>query len=298
MGKTSALKKAAPVFVFLAGCLWGMIGLFVRRLSQYGFDSMEITALRSIAALFLMTVGLLLYKRNLFVVHWKDLWCFIGTGLFSLTFFNLCYFKTISMTSLSIAAILLYTAPSIVMLLSAILFREKIDIKKIVSLFLAFSGCVLVTGILGENQTIRILGILTGLGSGFGYALYSIFGRYALERNYHTLTITFYTFLFSAIGMLPFLSLHHVGEILTVNPSCIFLILLLGFFCTVCPYILYTVGLSGLEAGKASVIASVEPVMATIVGMIAFGEKMSLTGCAGIVLVLLSILIINRKSTS
>ena len=71
---------------------------------------------------------------------------------------------------MSMASILLYTAPCFVMLMSATIFGEKITVQKAVALLIAFLGCVLTTGIVGNRSvTITTVGILTGIGSGIGY---------------------------------------------------------------------------------------------------------------------------------
>ena len=101
------------------------------------------------------------------------------------------------MMSLSTAAILLYTSPIWIMLMSVVFFREKLDRRKILALALAFAGCVLVSGISGNGIT--PVGLLVGLGSGIGYGLYSILGTVAL-RKYSPFTVTTYTFLFAAAG--------------------------------------------------------------------------------------------------
>ena len=95
-----------------------------------------------------LLVYLLFFHRDMLRIHIKDLWCFIGTGVASITFFNYCYFKAVITTSLSVAAVLLYTAPAIVMILSAMLFGEALNIKKVVAIVMTFAGCVLVTGVL------------------------------------------------------------------------------------------------------------------------------------------------------
>lgn len=284
--------------IILAGILWGTMGLFVRGLSEDAFTSMEIVALRVLASLILMAIVIFLYNRKLFRIRLKDWWCFVGTGILSLTFFNFCYFQTIVMTSMSVAAILLYTAPIIVVLLSAVLFKEKINGKKIVAMFLAFLGCIFVTGILGGNGlTISPKGILIGLGSGLGYALYSIFGRYAIERGYESYTISFYTFLFAAVGTLFLIPIRETAEkLVNGNMGRDFLLVLgISLIATVLPYLLYTIGLTRVENGKASIMASIEPVVATLIGILAFGESMTVTGMAGIVLVLVAIILLNLK---
>jgi drug/metabolite transporter (DMT)-like permease len=288
------MKKLAPIFILIAGILWGCLGIFVRQLNNYGLFSMDIVLVRAIVTCIFMAVFLLCYDRNLFKIKLKDIWCFVGTGICSIVFFNYCYFKAISMTSLAVAAILLYTAPAIVMILSFLLFKEALTKRKIISLIMTFAGCVLVTGITTEGGNITGKGILTGLGAGLGYALYSIFSRYALQKGYHSFTITFYTFLISSIAALFLVDTSYVYEQVANNNVVIGLCICLGIICTVIPYLTYTIGLKYLDNSRASIIASVEPVTASIIGIIIYNERITFSGVAGIVLVLVALFICNK----
>ncbi len=195
-------------------------------------------------------------------------------------------------TTLSTAAILLYTAPSFVIVMSFFLFKERFTPKKLAALLFAFGGCVLVSGGFG-GEAISGLGLLTGLGAGFGYALYSIFSRYALMRGYSTYTITTYTFFFAAVGSLPFIKPGHVVMCLQAAPQDIPFEVFMAVVTTVFAYLLYTKGLSGLENGSASIIASIEPVMASVVGAVIYNEEMQPMGIAGMVLVLVSCVLVG-----
>lgn len=104
--------------------------------------------------------------------------------------------------SLSVMAVLLYTSPAFIVLLSVLLFRETLTRQKLLALVLTFAGCCLVSG-LGSGSAVSMKGLLLGLGSGFFYALYSIFSHYAIERGYGSWTITFYTFLFCLLASAP-----------------------------------------------------------------------------------------------
>ena len=292
-GKT----KLAPGAVLLAGALWGSMGIFVRRYNAEGLDSLQIVGIRAVGTALILFVYLMALNRKLLKIHLKDLWCFLGTGLCSIVFFNYCYFKTIILTDLSVAAVLLYTAPSMVMVMSAFLFKERFNIKKGIALILAFAGCVFVTGIIGSQVTLSVAGIITGLGSGLGYALYSIFSRYALERGYTSLTISFYTFLIAAIGVLPVAGGNAVTAIVFAGPGNILFTIAFALVSTVLPYFVYTWGLQYVENGTASILASVEPVVATIIGVVLFGESLSGMELIGIVLVLASIVICNGKNS-
>ena len=288
----------APLFVILAGSCWGIIGIFTRTLSKMGFSSLQITASRCLVTAICLIIYLGIKDRDKLKIHIKDIWYFLGTGIGSIVFFNICYFITIEETTLSVAAILLYTAPFFVIIMSAIFFKEKITYKKIIALGIAFFGCILITGIIG-NQSIKltIFGILTGIGSGIGYALYSIFGRVAL-RKYHTITVTAYTFIVASLSLLPFTNINYMMEVIIESNTVLYNVLLLGILSTLIPFLLYTKGLQNMETGKASIMAFVEPMVATIAGIVLFKEILSLQNMAGILLIFISLVLLNLPKTA
>jgi len=202
-GSSKYMKSLlSSIYVILGGILWGSMGIFVRGLSKCGLTSLEICAVRVSTSCLALAIILGIFNRRALCIKIRDIWCFVGTGVFSLTFFGYCYFTAIQMTSMAVAAVLLYTSPVFVLLMSAVIFREHITVRKIICIILAIAGCALVTGIAGSGLNLPILGILVGLGSGFGYALYSIFGRFALNRGYGSLTVSFYSFVFSTLALL------------------------------------------------------------------------------------------------
>ena len=292
------MKKFAPLLIVLAGCLWGTMGVFVRHLNGMGLQSMEIVEVRSILAALILFPCVALKDRRLLKLRAKNIWPLIGTGILSMVFFNFCYFSTIARMNLSAAAILLYTSPIFVMLLSLIFFRERLTARKLLALALAFSGCCLVSGVVTAAQGLTLSGLLLGLGSGFGYALYSIFSRFSLNQGVGSITITCYTFLFAAAGGALF-----TDFIAVANAFRTYGLPLLGFlvlYClvtTVAPYLLYTAGLKYVENGPASVMASVEPVVATLIGLLLYAETPTLSAVLGMVLVLaaLALLSIGEK---
>lgn len=293
--RKNTYSGTAGAAVIAAGCMWGSMGLWVRRFSAEGLGSMQILAVRAVVSAAVLGLFLFLYNRNLFHVRWKDLWCFLGTGVFSLLFFGYCYNRTILLTSLSVAAILLYTAPAMVAVMSFFLFKESMTRRKLLALLLAFAGCVLVTGVLEGAHAVSALGILTGLGSGFGYALYSIFSRFALERGYHPLTVTFYTFVFTAAGAAFITKWQPIVVFVCGNPGNLVYSIAYGIVTTVLPYIMYTFGLRYIESGRASVMATVEPVVATLIGVVVLRERMTVMGAAGVLLVLAALVLVQSS---
>lgn len=278
-------------YILLAGILWGLIGIFNRNLSASGFTSFDIVLVRNMGSLLLLGLIFLIFDRSVFKIQLKHLKYFFGTGVISVLLFTLCYFTCQQMCSLAVAAILLYTAPTFVVLLSALLWRDKITKRKLAALIITFLGCTFVSGLWSGSLTVTLLGFALGVGSGFFYGLYTIFGRYALE-HYQPFTVTFYTFLFAGVGALLVVRSDGWGERLS-QPSILLLSLGLVVVSTVLPYLLYTKGLSQVDGGKASILASVEPVAAALVGIAAFGEPMSVMVLLGLGCILLSVYILR-----
>ena len=282
--------------ILAAGVLWGTMGIFVRHLSTYGFSPLQIACLRIMAAGILFFLYLLAADRGKLRIQKKDLPLFLGMGWGSILFFTICYFTTIQTASLAIAAILLYTSPVFVVLLSAVFLKEKITGRKILALLIAFFGCVLVAG-LGEASHITGTGFFIGLCSGLGYGLYSIFGSVLLKK-YHPYTVSAYAFIFAGIGAVFLCNVSDVAKKAAAGGN-VFSVVGFVFFTAVitavAPFLLYTVGLLNVEAGKAAIMAMVEPLVAAVVGIAVFGETLSVQSLLGIVCIFGAILLLNWK---
>lgn len=279
-----------PVMVFLAGICWGVISVFIKGLTSFDYDSFDIMCFRSWASVVLMFIFFLMRDRSLLKIKLRDIWMFIGTGIFSLTFFSYCYFTSIVRSGAAVAVVLLYTSPIFVMLMSAVVFKEKITLKKIVALILTFIGCVLVAGLIGTGSRLSMGALLLGLGAGFGYALYSIFAGFAVKK-YSSLTVTFYTFLFSGITLPIFR--NPVALIGSVSLQVIPWIVGTSIICTVLPYLCYTWGLGKMEAGKAAVLVTVEPLVGAIIGILIYHEDANLFKLLGIVLIFSAVILLS-----
>jgi len=290
-----AVKKLAPFLVILAGCCWATMGIFVRHLNTIGLASMEIVEARSMLTAVIMLLALAVFRHDLLKVKAKDVWCFAGGGIVSIILFNFCYFQTIQLASLSTAAILLYTSPIFVLLLSVPLFGEKLTRRKLICLAMAFGGCALASGLASGGMALSPQVLLFGLGSGFGYGLYSIFSRFALQRGYHPITITTYVFLFAAIGGVPLTDFGQILQVAGDGMGNVLYLLLYTFVTTIVPYIAYTSGLQHVENGVAAVLACIEPVMATVFGIFVFREIPDVLGWAGIVLVMTALVLLNLQ---
>ena len=289
------IQKAAPVFVTGAAILWGILVIFIKNLSVAGLASMEIVTLRVYGAALILVIGLLLYNKKLLKIKLKDAWCFVGTGVVSIVFFSYCYFKNVTVSSVAVSSILMYTSPIWVTLFARVVFGEKIGRKKLAALVMAFLGCVLVSGITGGVGRVSMEGLLLGLGSGIGYGLYSIFGRIALEKGYHPMTVSTYTFLFACVGVLPFIKPIEIWNKMNVEAGLWGWALCMVLFSTCMSFTLYTVGLKYMEAGRAAVLATLEPIVTTLVGVVVYKEMLSLVMICGIVMVLGASILISKE---
>lgn len=284
-------KAPACAAILAAAALWGIIGLWNRNLMAAGLSPTSIVVVRNFGGMVLLALVFAFRDRSVFRVERKHLKYFFGTGVVSVVLFTMCYFSCQKLCSLAVASILLYTAPAIVVVLSAILWKEPVTGRKIAALGLTLVGCALVCGVFSGALTVTLWGILLGLGSGFFYALYSVFGRYALA-HYNSITVTVWTFLFAGPASLALLRPAELAEAFSQGETWV-LAMGLVVFSTVAPYILYTLGLSHVESGKASILASLEPVVASLLGVWVFQEPVGPQTWLGVACVLVGVVILR-----
>lgn len=291
-------KPNGTLLIIFAGVFWASMGIFVRGLTDLaGFTSIQIVSLRLCVAALSFALILWIKDPEGFRVRLKDIPHFLGLGFGSVLFFTACYFTAIRMMTLSMAAILLYTSPIWVMLLSVLLFREKMTARKLLALAVSFLGCVFVSGFGSDESITSPSGILIGLGAGLGYGLYSILGTIALRR-YSTYTVTAYTFVTAAAGSLFLCSLPDLWHKITVcprKPYLCFFIILTGLVTAVIPFLLYTLGLEQVEASRAAILATVEPMVATLIGVVVFHEYMTMSSALGILCIISAIVLLNCR---
>ena len=286
-------KRALSVAAIVIGAsFWGVIGVFSRELNDRGLDSLQVTEVRCIVTAVALALILLIYDKKLLKIDPKDIWMFFGTGVIGIISFNVLYFEAAEIVTLSMTSVLLYTAPFFVVILSAIIFREKLTGQKGLSLVFAFAGCLLISGVIGSEQGFNAEGFLLGLGSGVGYALYTIFSKFALKK-YHPFTLTFYTFFVAGICLIPFCNIPYMADVAINVDGALMWMLALGLLITTLPYFLYNFGLKGLDAGVASVMAFIEPMVATIAGFVIYNEAPTVFNLLGIAMILTAVILLN-----
>lgn len=273
-------------FMLAAAFLWGLIGPTSRLAFAHGMAPLEVAFWRAVlgGALFGLHAGC----RGQVRVAGRDLPAVLGFGLVGVGGFYAAYQLAVRAGGGAMAAVLLYTAPAWVALLSWLFLKEPIGPRKGLALVLTMAG---VAGVSLQDGEVRLhgAGILWGLISGFTYALYYLFGKRYLGR-YEIPTLFAYAMPTGALSLLPLIPLRFPMADGVAWAAVLFL--------TVCStylaYLAYSVGLRRLEATRAAVVATMEPVVAAVVSYLMWGERLGPLGVLGAALILLGVGILIR----
>lgn len=285
------MKKIYNIMPIISGICFGSAGIFVRELSE-NMNSTSIISSRVIVAVLLLGAWIAVCHPEYFKIKLKDLWIFVGAGVLGTLGLNTCYNFSINELSLSLSAVLIALAPIFVIIFAFFLFHEAITARKVISIVLALAGCVLTSGIFENNASMHWtwIGILVGGAGAIFYALYSVFSKVGMKHGYPALTITFYSMVAIAVVLLPFTQWGHITHYIAANPVRNAPFMVMHSLCTaVCPYAFYTVALDHMDAGKASILCSCEPVAAMVFGIFFFGEIPTVLSVAGLLIVLVAL---------
>jgi len=283
--------------ILAAAVIWGSIGVAGRIAFSAGVDPLETAFFRAAIAFLAIAAAVAIANRPLLRVQRGDLWLFAAFGVVSIAAFFFVYLYAISRTSVATAAILLYTAPVWVIVLSRIFFHEPLTRGKVLAVVLAVAGCVLVVrGYDPRSLRLNFPGVLAGLASGFTYGMYSIFGKTALRR-YSPLTTLVYALGIGTVVLGG--AAVSAGAISVAHPAAGWAaVVYLSLVTTLLAQWLYLSGLGEVEAGHASLVATFEPVVAAFLGYAALGERLERWQIVGGLLVLSAVLTVRRLGQS
>ena len=286
------------IMIFAAGCLWGTIGLFSTLLQDMGMSSQAVAFFRLLFASALMIPILIVNGKGLklFRISRRGLLSCLLVGLFSQAFYNMFYMSTIKHSGMAVAAVLLYTSPVFVAIMSRLFFREPLLRHKVLAIFINILGCILtVTGGHLAGFSLAGAGLLTGIAAGFMYATLPVLSRIGADRE-NPFTSTFYGLAFGALFLFFIVRpWQGIGAPFTMNMAAA--LTGFGIIPSALAYIIYFGGLNHVrETSKVPVLASVETVVAALIGLLVFSQSLGVVKILGIALVLCSILIMNKKT--
>lgn len=293
------MRKIYIILPILAGFMFGSSGIFVRTLTQNGIDSTTLLFLRFSIAIIPLVIAIALTDKSLFRIELKDIPLFLVCAI-CIVGLNLCYNESMNTISLSLAAVLLSLAPIYVLIFAHILFKEKITSKKIVCIFLAIFGCILMTGVLENSlENVSILGILSGIGAGLFWAVYLMASKKSIEMGNHTFTILFYSIIFISVALIPFTNFNQISGFISVNPTLTIIFLIIhSTFSFALPYILSTLSLKYIDSGTSSIFMSgAEPLAAFIFGLAIYSEIPTPIMFCGFILAIIAMTVLAKKET-
>lgn len=295
----NSTKTIGYIMIFVAGTLWGTIGLFVKLLTGIGASSALTAFIRLFLAFWiLLPVMFHMGGKKMFKIDkYNLLKCFL-LGFLSQALYNYTYNIAIGNIGIATASILLYTSPIFVCVISAIFFKEYIGKQKILAIVINLFGCFLmVTGGNIGNLKLNFVGIIFGVAAGFLYSLVAIIGN-IVSDEVHPFTVVFYSFLF---GWLSLVVIAKPWESIEVMAQFKFWLYAFGFALipTVGSYLFYMSGLrKNLELSKVPIIASIEMVVSALIGGLIFRESIGLINILGVIFLLISIAVMNIRLKS
>lgn len=271
------MKPSIPrgyVYVIMAACLWSTIGLLMRTLHDgYGLGALTLAFLRAGVAAAIALAALAIFQRDQLRLTRRALSQLALYGLIGVALFYWTYTNAIIQTSVTMAVVLLYTAPAFVTLIAWRVWREPLTGPKGIALVSAFVGCALVARAYDLTQLSgNWIGIFFGLGAGLTYALFTVFSKQVGKQFAPFTALTFELF-FGAV-FLAFAQTPNDFAPLSAHPDAWIFLLALVFGPTLGSIWFFTAGLRSVPASNASILATIEPVIASALAFVFLGERL------------------------
>jgi drug/metabolite transporter, DME family len=288
------MKYAGIGLVVLAAICWGISGGIADVLMNKGWDPIVISLYRGAVGFICFFVWFLFrFRRNRGISPRLYIWALIaGVGVAgNFTF----YFLSIQASSVAVAATLMYTAPVFVLLISFLMRIEDSTWFKWGCIAGVLLGILLLTGAYNtESISVSFIGMAAGLAAGLSYALF-IFGfknASSIGNPPATLTIAFFSF---CLILLLFGDKGEAADVLASSDLGLFL--LLGILGAGLSFTLYVIGIKWTTPSNASMVAMVEPVTASLFGVLVLGDHLTVIQTLGMAVILVTITVLSVKQS-
>jgi DME family drug/metabolite transporter len=283
------LDPRGVALILAAATMWGLIGLFAKLLLARGLSAMEIGFWRAAIAWFFFAAHAAILARMR--LRRRDVPAVMVFGVVCVGVFFGAYQVAIRELGVAMAVVLLYTAPAWVALLSPLLLGEAMTRVKALCVALTVAGAATMSLgpalAAGGRPELNLLGFAAGLISGLSYALYYVFGKRFL-RHVPTETLFIYALPIGALFLLP------TVDFVAKAPGTWLLIVMMAAVSSYGAVTAYYAGLARLEATPAAVLATFEPVVAGLVGLLVFAEHLGRWGWLGAAMILAAVTITAR----
>ncbi len=303
---TPGRRAEGYLLVVLAAACWACGGLLAKWLfTEAGtategwlvpplgiaVDPLRLAAARAMMSAVILWAYLILRRPVTLRVELRQLPFLTVFGVIGLALVHFTYFKTISLTGVATAILLEYLAPIIVLVLSVLLLGERLTLALPASVILSVTGCALMVGVIGGGG-LRIgpEGLAWGLASAVVFAGYALMGRWAAPR-FSPWTLLAYGL--AAASAFWLVVLGGPGPVLglVARPEALLAVVALAVVSTIVPFGAFLKALHHIEATKASITSTIEPVFAGLVAWFLFAERLSAAQLAGGALVIVAVVL-------
>jgi len=295
MNKPSQIFDTSTAFVVMAALFWGLSGGIGGILIADGWDAFVVSFYRGAIGLLFVLIWLMLQPGGSGLTNHR-LWfwsAIAGLGVAGNFGF---YFLSIEEGSVAVAATLMYCAPVFVYLVSFALRLEKPTVLKLTAITVVMVGIVLLTQIseVGADG-ITLLGVVAGLLAGMSYAIF-IFGfKYAAPHGSPQAILSIAFTVLVLVLIWP-AGTEGVVDVLSTEDWPLFAAL--GVLGAGLSFIIYIIGLNWTAPAVASIMAMVEPVTASVFGVLVLSESLAASQLVGMGLILVTVTALSVTSSS
>ena len=268
------------------------------RVPPLGFtvEPVVLAGARALTAFAILLVYLLVTRRAALRIKSGNLPFLIVFGVVALAGVHVTYFQAISHTNVATAILLEYLAPIFVLTFSVLFLRERLTWTLPVGVALSITGCALVVGILTEGGlAVSRAGLAWGLASAVFFAFYSLMGRYAAPR-YSPWTLLVYGLGFAGLFWLAYLQGPRGLAEAFVSPVAIGAVVFIAVFSTIIPFASFLKALHYIDPTRATIVATLEPVIAGVGAYVLLNEVFELSQLVGGAVVLAAIMIVQAPA--
>ena len=274
--------KNPKFFLIVSMIIFGTIGLFVKYIP---LGSGEIALYRAILAIILLGIFLLITKQKIDIkTIKKDLLLLLISGM-AMGINWILLFEAYNYTSVSVATLSYYFAPVLVMVVSPILFKEKLSTLQIICFVGSTIGLVLLTGISDLNgNSSNLKGIIFGILAAIFYATVIILNKFI--KGVSGVNRTFLQFIASIVILLPYVLLTSGINVLNLEGVSWIYLLIIGIIHTGICYCMYFSSVKELKGQEVAIFSYIDPFVAVIVSLVFLNESMNVYQIIGGILIL------------
>lgn len=275
-------KKSLILFVS-AMLIFGTVGIFRRFIPV---SSALLACFRGLSgALFLVIPAFIRKKKLRNNIGKKNFLILIVTGiLIGLNWILL--FEAYNYTTVATATLCYYMEPTIVVLLSPLVLKEKLTVKKSLCALAAIVGMVFVSGVIegGGMSFTDLKGVLFGLGAAVLYSAVVLMNKKVPGIDaYEKTTIQLFS---ASIILVPYLLIFEDFTAIKLNALAIIMMIIVGLLHTGIAYAMYFGSMDGLQAQSIAIFSYLDPIFAVILSAVLLREPMTLFGIIGAVLII------------